>query len=81
MLLRRSNCVAQTSDQRNNAYATGRIMRYAKSNEKNIWKTIGNNITKYKTYPRLVGETGGKDFIIAHKSANIDEVVTAIIRG
>ena len=48
---------------------------------KNIWKTIGNNITKYKTYPRLVGETGGKDFIIAHKSANIDEVVTAIIRG
>ena len=48
---------------------------------KNIWKTIGNNITKYKTFPRIVGETGGKDFIIAHNSANIDEVTTAIIRG
>ena len=48
---------------------------------KNIWKTIGNNISKYKTFPRIVGETGGKDFIIAHKSANIDEVTTAIIRG
>ena len=48
---------------------------------KNIWKTIGNNITKYKTFPRVVGETGGKDFIIAHNSANIDEVITAIIRG
>ena len=46
-----------------------------------IWKEIGKNITKYKSYPRIVGETGGKDFIIAHKSADIDEITTAIIRG
>ena len=46
-----------------------------------IWKEIGKNINKYKSYPRIVGETGGKDFIIAHKSAEINEVVTAIIRG
>ena len=46
-----------------------------------IWKEIGRNINKYKSYPRIVGETGGKDFIIAHKSAEINEVVTAIIRG
>lgn len=48
---------------------------------RNLWKTIGNNIERYKTYPRIVGETGGKDFILAHKSANIDEVATAISRG
>jgi len=48
---------------------------------KDIWKTIGNNINHYKTYPRIVGETGGKDFIIAHKSANIKQVVTGIVRG
>jgi len=47
----------------------------------NIWKTIGENIMKYKSYPRIVGETGGKDFIIAHKSANAKEVSTAISRG
>ncbi|MBO9154394.1 L-glutamate gamma-semialdehyde dehydrogenase [Chitinophaga sp. GCM10012297] len=46
-----------------------------------MWKTIGNNIGKYKTYPRIVGETGGKDFVIAHKSANVDAVVTALARG
>ncbi|MBC7383512.1 MAG: L-glutamate gamma-semialdehyde dehydrogenase [Bacteroidia bacterium] len=46
-----------------------------------IWKTIGNNIHKYKTYPRIVGETGGKDFIIAHSSADVDTVVTALVRG
>lgn len=46
-----------------------------------IWKTIGNNIHKYKTYPRIVGETGGKDYIVAHKSADIDSVVTALVRG
>ncbi|CAN5416950.1 L-glutamate gamma-semialdehyde dehydrogenase [soil metagenome] len=46
-----------------------------------IWKTIGENISKYKTYPRIVGETGGKDFIIAHSSANVAEVVTAFSRG
>ncbi|MBI9032211.1 L-glutamate gamma-semialdehyde dehydrogenase [bacterium] len=47
----------------------------------NIWKTIGNNIHNYKTYPRIVGETGGKDFIVAHKSADVDALVTASIRG
>jgi len=47
----------------------------------NIWKTIGENIMKYKSYPRIVGETGGKDFIIAHKSAHAKEVSTAISRG
>ncbi|WP_416867956.1 MAG: L-glutamate gamma-semialdehyde dehydrogenase [Imperialibacter sp.] len=46
-----------------------------------LWKTIGQNITTYRTYPRIVGETGGKDFIIAHKSANARELATAIIRG
>lgn len=46
-----------------------------------IWKTIGNNITKYKSYPRIVGETGGKDFLIAHKSANPKQVATALVRG
>ena len=46
-----------------------------------IWKTIGNNISKYKTYPRIVGETGGKDFIVAHKSAYPKAVSTAITRG
>lgn len=46
-----------------------------------MWKTIGNNISKYKTYPRIVGETGGKDFVIAHRSANVDAVVTALARG
>ncbi len=47
----------------------------------NIWKTIGNNIHKYKTYPRIVGETGGKDFVLAHPSADADVVNTALIRG
>jgi len=47
----------------------------------NMWKTIGNNIHKYKSYPRIVGETGGKDFIVAHKSANAKQVATAIVRG
>ena len=46
-----------------------------------LWKGIGNNIEKYKSYPRIVGETGGKDFIIAHKSAVATEVATAISRG
>lgn len=47
----------------------------------NIWKTIGNNIHTYKSYPRIVGETGGKDFVLAHKSANPKEVITALSRG
>ncbi|MEA2103769.1 MAG: L-glutamate gamma-semialdehyde dehydrogenase [Candidatus Cloacimonadota bacterium] len=46
-----------------------------------MWKTIGNNIQNYKTYPRIVGETGGKDFIFVHKSANVQQVKTAIIRA
>lgn len=47
----------------------------------NVWKTIGGNIHKYKTYPRIVGETGGKDFIMIHKTAKVDESVTAMVRG
>ena len=47
----------------------------------NIWKTIGQNIHQYRSYPRIVGETGGKDFIVAHESANAREVATAISRG
>ena len=46
-----------------------------------IWKTIGANIQNYKSYPRIVGETGGKDFIIAHKSAAAKALATAIVRG
>lgn len=48
---------------------------------KDLWAKIGKNIHKYKTYPRIVGETGGKDFILAHPSANVDQVVANIIRG
>jgi 1-pyrroline-5-carboxylate dehydrogenase len=48
---------------------------------KHLWKTIGKNIDHYKSYPRVVGETGGKDFILAHKSAHAKEISTAITRG
>lgn len=48
---------------------------------KNLWKTIGENIDIYKSYPRIVGETGGKDFVMAHSSANAVEVATALARG
>ena len=48
---------------------------------KELWKQIGTNIHNYKTYPRIVGETGGKDFIIAHQSANPKQVATGIVRG
>ena len=48
---------------------------------KEIWKKIGTNIHTYKTYPRIVGETGGKDFVLAHPSANVKQVVTGITRG
>ena len=48
---------------------------------KNLWKTIGNNIDKYRSYPRIVGETGGKDFIVSHPSSDSLVVSTAIIRG
>jgi len=47
----------------------------------NIWQTIGNNIHKYRSYPRIVGETGGKDFIMAHKSAEAKSLAVAISRG
>jgi 1-pyrroline-5-carboxylate dehydrogenase len=46
-----------------------------------MWKTVGANVDRYKVYPRLVGETGGKDFIVAHPSANRPALVTAIVRG
>ncbi|BDS09699.1 L-glutamate gamma-semialdehyde dehydrogenase [Aureispira anguillae] len=47
----------------------------------NLWRTIGNNISKYNAYPRIVGETGGKDYVIAHPTANANEVATALSRG
>ena len=47
----------------------------------NIWKEIGNNIHKYKSYPRIVGETGGKNFVLAHESSNARQVATALTRG
>jgi len=46
-----------------------------------MWKTIGANIKNYKSYPRIVGETGGKDFVFVHASADLEAVVTALIRG
>ena len=46
-----------------------------------LWRTIGENITQYRNYPRIVGETGGKDFVIAHPSADVDALHTALIRG
>lgn len=46
-----------------------------------MWRTVGENIARYKTYPRIVGETGGKDFIFMHNSGDIDETVTAMTRG
>lgn len=46
-----------------------------------MWKTVGDNIANYKSYPRIVGETGGKDFVVAHPSAGVDEVATALVRG
>jgi 1-pyrroline-5-carboxylate dehydrogenase len=46
-----------------------------------MWKTIGRNIEAYRSYPRIVGETGGKDFIVAHPTADVDALATAIVRG
>lgn len=46
-----------------------------------MWKKIGENITKYKSYPRIVGETGGKDFVMVHQSADVDEVAANLLRG
>ena len=48
---------------------------------KALWKNIGENLDHYKTYPRIVGETGGKDFVVAHKSADAKELATGLIRG
>jgi 1-pyrroline-5-carboxylate dehydrogenase len=46
-----------------------------------MWETIGANVGRYKSYPRIVGETGGKDFVVAHASAEVDVLVTALLRG
>jgi 1-pyrroline-5-carboxylate dehydrogenase len=46
-----------------------------------LWRTIGENIGSYRTYPRIVGETGGKDFVVAHPTADVDVVRTALVRG
>lgn len=48
---------------------------------RHIWKTVGENIASYHSYPRLVGETGGKDFVFAHPSADVEALVTALVRG
>ena len=47
----------------------------------NMWQTVGNNIKNYKSYPRIVGETGGKDFVFVHKDTSVRELGTALIRG
>ena len=47
----------------------------------NMWETIGKNMANYRSYPRIVGETGGKDFVVAHKTADVDPLVTALLRG
>src|SRR3712207_7391802 len=46
-----------------------------------LWRTVGTNIDQYRGYPRIVGETGGKDFVVAHPSADVDVLRTALIRG
>src|SRR5205814_6746175 len=46
-----------------------------------MWETIGKDMSMFRSYPRVVGETGGKDFVIVHKSADVDVVVTALLRG
>jgi 1-pyrroline-5-carboxylate dehydrogenase len=46
-----------------------------------LWRTVGNNIASYRGYPRIVGETGGKDFVVAHSSADVDVLRTALVRG
>src|SRR3989442_2682000 len=46
-----------------------------------MWRTVAQNLETYRNYPRIVGETGGKDFIVAHPSADVDAVATAIVRG
>jgi 1-pyrroline-5-carboxylate dehydrogenase len=58
-------------------------LHYTGSTEifRQVWRDIGNNISQYKSFPRIVGETGGKDFVLAHPSAHVDALVTALIRG
>src|SRR4029079_2796292 len=46
-----------------------------------MWRRVGENIARYRTYPRLVGETGGKDFVFAHPSADLDALAVALVRG
>src|SRR2546427_6905395 len=46
-----------------------------------MWRTVASNMERYRNYPRIVGETGGKDFIVAHPSADVDSLATAIVRG
>ncbi|HEX5539997.1 MAG TPA: L-glutamate gamma-semialdehyde dehydrogenase [Micromonospora sp.] len=46
-----------------------------------LWRTVGENVASYRSYPRLVGETGGKDFVVAHSSADVDALHTALVRG
>ena len=65
----------------NNSNLAGVHFTGSTSTFNHIWKTIGSNIDKYKTYPRIVGETGGKDFCLAHNSCDTDVLVTAMIRG
>ena len=65
----------------NNSNLAGVHFTGSTSTFNHIWKTIGSNIHKYKTYPRIVGETGGKDFCLAHNSCDINVLVTAMIRG
>ena len=64
-----------------NAHLAGIHFTGSTATFQSMWKTVGDNIDKYKTYPRIVGETGGKDFVIAHTSADVDEVAVALIRG
>ncbi len=62
-------------------YLAGVHFTGSTSTFQNMWKTIGANIKAYQAYPRIVGETGGKDFIFAHATANVEELVAATIRG
>ncbi|MDR2292620.1 MAG: L-glutamate gamma-semialdehyde dehydrogenase [Prevotellaceae bacterium] len=65
----------------NNKYFAGVHFTGSTSTFDNFWKIIGNNIEQYNTYPKIVGETGGKDFIFVHNSANAEEVAAAMVRG
>jgi len=65
----------------NNSNLAGVHFTGSTSTFNHIWKTIGSNIDNYKTYPRIVGETGGKDFCLAHNSCDTDVLVTSMVRG